>query len=178
MDMDPHKLDDLFKGKLEHPGTVPFNEAHWREARGMLRKRNMSSRWLLGLFLLALASSGLYFMVSNGNDAGAVGITEMPTAASGPINGEITQWSDDNDDESRDENVELAVEEDEFAKKAERAHDRVNMNLPEESYKVMPDETPENGFLDFRRDVNIKKNYVKTLHLRYLPMPRSMGLTR
>ena len=141
MDMDPHKLDDLFKGKLEHPGTPPFNEVHWKEARGMLQRRNINSRWLLGLFLLALVSSGLYFMVSNVKDAATVGTTERPLAASGPINGEITIWSDDSDHESQDENVELAVKENDLARKAKPSHDGVNMTLPEDSYEVAPDET-------------------------------------
>ena len=155
--MDPHKLDDLFKGKLEHPGTPPFNEVHWKEARGMLQRRNINSRWLLGLFLLALVSSGLYFMVSNVKDAATVGTTERPLAASGPINGEITIWSDDSDHESRDENVELAVKENDLARKAKPSHDGVNMTLPEDSYEVAPDETAENRLLDFHLDVKIEK---------------------
>ncbi|NND06589.1 MAG: hypothetical protein HKN87_09430 [Saprospiraceae bacterium] len=57
--MDPHKLDDFFRGKLENPDPPPFNEAHWKEARGMLHPRS-GSRWQLGLLLLGIFFIGLF----------------------------------------------------------------------------------------------------------------------
>lgn len=156
MDMNPHKLDDLFKGKLERPGTPPVNEVHWKEARDMLNQGNRTSKWLLGLLLLALTTGVVYYALTDLNDDGSNGLIASPQAVGVEENGEITGQNDGNEYIGIDQKFALAVDEDDLTEKSVRSHDGVIKALTDENNENIAYDTERKLVLDFQREADIE----------------------
>ena len=155
MDMNPHKLDDLFKGKLEHPSMPPVNEVHWKEARGMLNQGNRSSRWLLGLFLFALSAGMIYYALNDLNDDGSDGLITSLQVDDVEANGEITAQNDGNEYLGIDQNITPVAVKDGLTEKTVRSQKGVGMSVPEENNEKNADDMERKTVLDFQRDVAI-----------------------